>query len=135
MFISPGIATASKRSRRRKIRACIFASIFAVRPFSQSSARALLLKLLIIVRQCKLLADFCQQLAYCIALLARACKTTRSLLCQQLPPAARGIIVPRRSNSAHLHRPWRVTSECVIGANRRRSCAWNNGETFLEKCE
>ena len=32
-----------------KDRACIFASSFAARPFSQSSARALLLKLLIIV--------------------------------------------------------------------------------------
>src|ERR1700676_1338463 len=64
MFISSGTVEASKRSRRRKARACIFSLIFAARPFPQSSARALLLKLLIMVRPCKRLADFCQQLAY-----------------------------------------------------------------------
>jgi len=46
-IISSGRAATSKRSRRRKTRACIFASIFAVSPRSQSSARPLLLKLLI----------------------------------------------------------------------------------------
>ena len=53
----------SKRSSRRKMRACILASILPVRPFSQSSARPLLLKLLI-TRQCQPVAYACQLLVY-----------------------------------------------------------------------
>src|SRR5580704_1933877 len=56
----------SKRSRRRKMRVCILASIFPVRPRSQSSAKPLLLKLPI-TSQCKLPDDQCQQLAYITA--------------------------------------------------------------------
>src|SRR5579863_7704360 len=107
IFISSGTAAASRRSRRRKIRACIFASILAVRPFSQSSARALLLKLLIIVYARKLLADRCQQLAY--VRLARACKPTSAVPSvapswprQQLRAAVRDVMVPRLKNVAHL---------------------------------
>src|ERR1700720_3374002 len=33
------------------------------------------------------------------------------------------IIVLWRSNSAHFHRTWRVTSEYAIGAKHRRPCA------------
>ena len=47
MFISSGRTMTSNRSNRRKVRACILASIFPVRPFTQSAARSLLLKLLI----------------------------------------------------------------------------------------
>ena len=53
----------SNRSNRRKVRACILASIFPVRPFSQSSARPLLLKLLI-TPACQLIAYGCQHLVY-----------------------------------------------------------------------
>src|ERR1041385_3534537 len=48
------------------MRACILASIFPVRPFSQSSARPLFLKLLI-TNLCKLIADCCQLLAYVLS--------------------------------------------------------------------
>src|ERR1700687_4061883 len=63
MFISSGRTMTSKRSSRRKMRACILASIFPVRPFSQSSARPLLLKLLI-TPQCQLITYGCQHLVY-----------------------------------------------------------------------
>ena len=37
---------------------------------------------------------------------------------------ASSIIAPRRSNSAHLHRPWRATLVHAIAAEHRRSDAW-----------
>ena len=35
-----------------------------------------------------------------------------------------GIIAPRRSSSAHLHRPWRATSQYAIAAETRRFRAY-----------
>ena len=45
--MSAGRPARSRASRRRRIRGCILASIRRAEPFSQSSERALLLKLLI----------------------------------------------------------------------------------------
>ena len=108
MFISCGIAAASKRSRRRRIRSCIFASIFDVRPFSQSSARGLLLKLpIMLFDQCKRLADYCQQLAYMLRCDKRSAYATASLPNQESRTAAARHHSATAKQQCPSSSPWR----------------------------
>ena len=47
--------------------------------------------------------------------------------------SGRTLIVPWRTNIAHLHRPWRATSVYAIGAQSRRFCEFHGDRTRSER--